>query len=248
MDAVISDIHGNVEALDAVLDEIGRLRADRIICLGDLVGYGPDSAECLRRSADWDILIAGDWDYAVLDHDPGQWNPFLNREIQRVCEQIRTSTDSAHLLKLMRSFQRSHLQDGWHFTHATPADVHEFHFPEDIYCLEKLNRLATQLDIACVVGHTHYQCLFERNETGHWTFVDAAANPSYELLPHHKILVNAGSVGQPRDGDSRAAFVTIDGATITFHRVEYDIRTTIAKIHSNPLIDNMHGDRLLVGR
>ena len=69
MDAVISDIHGNLEALEAVLNAIRQLEASRIICLGDLVCCGPDSLECVRRSAAWDVVLAGDWDLAMIDHD-----------------------------------------------------------------------------------------------------------------------------------------------------------------------------------
>ena len=248
MDAVISDIHGNLEALDAVLDEIRRLPVTRIVCLGDVVCYGPDSLDCIRRSADWDVLIAGDWDHAMLQHDPELWNPTINKHIEWVRNQIHFAPDASLLLDILGSYQRSFVENGRQFTHGTPNDVREWVFPEDVYNVRKLNRIAKQFDTACICGHSHIQGVFKCMDETEWRFIEPTANEKYELRPDQKTLVTAGSVGQPRDGDPRASFLTIDGNSLTFHRIGYNVPSTVAKIHSIPEIDDMHGERLLVGR
>lgn len=248
MDAVISDIHGNLEALDAVYDAIDQLGATRIICLGDLVCYGPDSLECVRRSAAWDVVLAGDWDVAMLDHDPTQWNPTINEHIEWVRNQFHAASDSTALLDILRSYQRAFVEHGRHFTHGTPNDVREWVFPEDVYDPKKLNRIAKQFDTVCICGHSHIQGVFKRNDRSEWEFVQPVVGERYELETEQKTIVTAGSVGQPRDDDPRASFLTIDGDSVTFHRIAYNVTATVDKIRSIPEIDNMHGERLLVGR
>lgn len=248
MDAVISDIHGNLEALDAVLDAIRQLDALRIICLGDLVCYGPDSLECVRRSAAWDVVLAGDWDLAMSDHDPTQWTPTTNEHIDWVRGQFLEAHDSAALQGILGSYRRALIENGLHFTHGTPNDVREWVFPEDVYTPLKLNRIANTFDRACICGHSHIQGVFKRNDRSEWEFVQPVVEESYELRTDQKTIVTAGSVGQPRDEDPRACFLTIDGDSVTFHRVGYNVAVTVDKIRSIPEIDNMHGERLLIGR
>jgi diadenosine tetraphosphatase ApaH/serine/threonine PP2A family protein phosphatase len=248
MDAVISDIHGNLEALDVVLDAIRRLGATRIICLGDLVCYGPDSLECVRRSAAWDVVLAGDWDLAMIHHDPKQWNPTINHHIEWVRKQFRAASDSTALLAILASYRRAFVDHGRHFTHGTPNDVREWVFPEDVYNPTKLNRIAEHFDTVCIGGHSHIQGVFTRDDHSEWAFVQPIVGEPRELNTGRKTMVTAGSVGQPRDGDPRACFLTIEGNSITFHRVEYDVAATVDKIRAIPEIDNLHGERLLLGR
>ncbi len=248
MDAVISDIHGNLEALDAVLHAIRQLSATRIICLGDLVCYGPDSIECVRRSADWDVVLAGDWDNAMVDHDPTQWNPTINDHIHWVRSQLLAAADSATLLQILASFRRSLVENGRHFTHGTPDNVREWIFPEDVYNVTKLNRIAQQFDTVCVCGHSHIQGIFRQNDHLDWEFIKPQAEERYKLQLDRKTILTVGSVGQPRDNDPRASFLTMDDDYVTFHRVQYDVLATVEKIRSISEIDDMHGERLFVGR
>ena len=120
-------------------------------------------------------------------------------------------------------------------------------FPEDIYNPKKLDRIASEFDSVMFVGHTHIPGLFIRNG-GNWTYVEAADGHQCDITNYDKLVCNVGSVGQPRDGDSRASFVLFDGCVIQFHRVEYDLWTTIAKIEAIPEIDNIQGQRLAEGR
>jgi predicted phosphodiesterase len=248
MDAVISDIHGNLEALDAVLNAIRQLGATRIICLGDLVCYGPDSIKCVRRSADWDVVLAGDWDVAMVEHDPTQWSPTINEHIKGVRSQFLAAADSATLLEILGSFGRSFVESGRHFTHGTPDNVREWIFPEDVYNAKKLNRIAKHFDDVCVCGHSHIQGIFKQNDQSDWEFIQPQAGERYELQADRKTILTVGSVGQPRDGDPRASLLAIDGDYVTFHRIQYNVMVTVDKIRSIPEIDDMHGERLLVGR
>ncbi len=245
--AIISDIHGNLEALNAVLARIDDFAVDDLICLGDLVGYGPDSIECLRMATLWPVVIAGDWDKAIIDHDPQQWNPTLNDHIEWIREQLSLASDADDLIAAARRFTTVHEQFGCIFTHATPGDVRDFLFPEDIYNPKKLDRIASQFDSAMFVGHTHIPGLFIRHG-GDWTYAETADGDQCEITDGDKLICNVGSVGQPRDGDSRASFVVFDGRVIQFHRIEYDFRTTIAKIAAIPEIDDIQGRRLPAGR
>lgn len=248
MDAVISDVHGNLEALDAVLDAIRQIGATRVICLGDPVCYGPDSLECVRRSTAWDVVIAGDWDCAMIEHDPTQWNPAINVHIEWVRDQFRSVPNSATLLEIIRSYRHSFVEAGFSFAHGTPDDVREWVFPEDVCDLRKLNRIAEQFDMACICGHSHIPGVFNRKNGSEWEFAQPVVGEPYDLKRGQKTIITAGSVGQPRDGDPRASFLTIRGGIVTFHRIAYDVATTVDKIRAIPEIDDVHGERLLVGR
>lgn len=248
MDAVISDIHGNLEALEVVLDEIRQLGATRVICLGDLIGYGPDSLACFRRSVNWDVVIAGEWDRAIVEHDPAQWNAVINKHIEWLHNQFCLASDSAALFRILRSLRPAFAENGRLFVHGTPQDVREWIFPEDVYQVQKLNRIAEQFDDACICGHSHIPGIFRRTNEWKWEFLQLVENEPYEIKHGQKTIITAGSVGQPRDNDPRTSFLTIDAGCIRFHRVPYDVMRTVSKIHANPEIDNLHGDRLLVGR
>lgn len=248
MDAVISDIHGNLEALDAVLRVIEQLGANRIICLGDVVCYGPDSLQCVRRSSAWDVLLAGDWDLAMIENRPELWCPTINRQIEWVRNQFLTASDSVDLLKTLSSYRRAFIENDCHFTHGAPDDVREYIFPEDVYCPSKLDRIAKQFDRVCVCGHSHIQGLYKQDSKLEWEFIDPVLGERYPLKREIKSIVTVGSVGQPRDEDPRAAFLTIDGDFFTFHRVEYEVSVTVDKIRSIPEIDIVNGKRLYYGR
>ena len=166
MHAIISDIHGNLEALNAVLARIEEYSVDGLICLGDLVGYGPNSIECLRLALQWPVVIAGDWDGSLVNHDPTRWSPTINDHFEWIRKQLSLASDADDLLDSARQFKTVHEQFGCTFTHGTPSDVRDFLLPEDIYNPTKLDRIATQFDFVMFVGHTHIPGLFVRNGGG----------------------------------------------------------------------------------
>ena len=218
MDAIITDIHGNLEALDAVLDAIADTPSSRIICLGDLVCYGPDSIECIRLSADWPVVIRGDWDAALLAHDSREWNPSINHHIEYVQNELDKSLDSGFLYSTIRSYIENYNESEVEFVHGTPRDNREWVFPEDAYDSNKLNKIAEQFEKVCICGHAHLNGVYRQHDSS-WEFVQPEPERRYDLGIADKTIVTVGSVGQPRDGDPRAAFATLDGHFITFHRL-----------------------------
>ncbi|MGL4462553.1 MAG: metallophosphoesterase family protein, partial [Planctomycetia bacterium] len=120
----------------------------------------------------------------------------------------------------------------------------EYVFPEDIYNPRKMERIFQLVDRYCFQGHTHVPGVFTEDLNFH---SPADLGYSYKL-GEQKVLVNVGSVGQPRDGDRRACYVLLDGETLNYRRVEYDMETTIKKIHAIPELDPFLGDRLREGR
>ena len=244
MIALISDIHGNLEALEAVLARVPEME---IVCLGDVVCYGADSIECIRRSLAWKSVVAGEFDLAMLNHDPSQWNPKLNNYINNVKHQLSVSPDSKSLNKILRSYGAEFAIDGRRFFHGEPGNVRGFIFPEDVYCREKLDRWVETSEHTFIGGGSHIPGLFRLTEQS-WSFVVPENGQPYELSTDEKTIITIGSVGQPRDEDPRAAYAVIDGTSIVFHRVDYDLETASKKIRNDPNTDDMHGDRLSIGR
>lgn len=244
MTAIISDIHGNLEALDAVLQQTGD---HDVVCLGDVVGYGPDSIECIRKSACWKSVVAGPMDLALLNYDPNQWNAPLNRLIDSTRQRLGDATDSSVLMRILETYCSEYASDGICFFHGAPGNVRDWVFPEEVYCPKKLDCWVDSSKNTFIGGGSHIPGIFRRS-FDKWEFIVPENDTPYELQEHKKVIITVGSVGQPRDGDPRAAYAILDHGTIIFRRVEYDLETTISKIHKDPDIDDMHGDRLLHGR
>ncbi len=247
MYAIISDIHGNLEALNAVLESIASENIEHIICLGDVVCYGPDSVACVRKSAEWQVVTIGDWDQAILQSDESKWTPTLLEHIKWVRRQFEKEADSDLLFNLIRRYVTVHSEFGCQFTHGIPSDFREWVFPEDVHVPGKLNRIAKEFAKVCFVGHSHLPGIFQKTRNQSWTFVRPENDQPYQLNTAGKMIIAAGSVGQPRDNDPRASYIVANQSAITFRRVEYDLETTSKKIRSIPEIDDMQGERLRYG-
>jgi diadenosine tetraphosphatase ApaH/serine/threonine PP2A family protein phosphatase len=129
--------------------------------------------------------------------------------------------------------------------HGSPRDAtNEYVFPEDIYHQRKMEELFKRIDRYCFQGHTHIPGVF----TTSGDFVTPEDCNYVYRLTGQKVMVNVGSVGQPRDNDRRACYVLWDDNQVTFRRIDYDCQKTRDKIHGIPDLDNMLGDRLLSGR
>jgi len=249
MFAIISDIHGNLEALESVLADIGRHPVSAIYCLGDIIGYGPNPIECLEHAMKWDLTILGNHDQAVI-FDPEGFGQNAERAIfwtRRVLEASRRDD----LWSFLAERPRVHREDDFLFVHGSPrSPVREYIFPEDIYNQRKMAQLSALIKQYCFCGHTHVPGVFvaPSEPEGNWQFLAPEECNHFWRFDGRKTIVNVGSVGQPRDGDSRACYVTVDGWDVTFHRVEYDWRKTRDKIYAIPDLDNFLGDRLDEGR
>jgi diadenosine tetraphosphatase ApaH/serine/threonine PP2A family protein phosphatase len=246
--AVLSCIHGNLEALDAVLADIAKHPISKIICLGDLVGYGPNSVECIERALGWDVLITGNHDHAFQHNYFDGWGQTAVRTVVWSRERASERGLSAEIFNVMVPHYRV---NDFLFVHGSPrSPLNEYLFPEDVYNERKMARVSAMMERYCFCGHTHIPGVFTGFEAGQSPLQFQAPEEcnSFYRLDGRKTIVNVGSVGQPRDGNWRACYVIVDGLDVTFRRVEYDVDATVAKIYAIPEIDNFLGDRLRDGR
>ncbi len=248
MFALISDIHANLAALEAVLDRIDALGIREVHCLGDLVGYGPEPEACidlverrcgfvLKGNHDWG-LTGGFHEFNSLAREALEWT---RRRLKPGLVPGGRRRRWSYLRSLPERVQR----DGMLFVHASPRDpIREYVMRTDgLLEPEKLLDLFSRFDGLCFVGHTHWP-----GWTGEdFQFRRAEGETCEVRLPKGRAIVNAGSVGQPRDGDPRACFLTVDGDLLRWHRVPYDVERTkrgILAAGLNPYL----GERLERGR
>lgn len=247
--AIISDIHGNLEALETVLAHIREQNVEEIFCLGDVIGYGPNPCECLDRVIDVaKISLLGNHDQGAL-FDPEGFNSGAERAIFWTRDQLENPQggrgDVDRRWDFLGGLPRTHRDGEWLFVHGSPRNpVNEYVFPEDIYNQKKMEKLFSLVPHGCFQGHTHVPGVF--TEGRNFTSPDELGYV-YNVTSD-KFMLNVGSVGQPRDGDPRSCYVVQEDNKITFHRLEYDRETTAKKIYSIPDLDDFLGDRIKQGR
>ncbi len=252
--AFISDIHSNVEALSVCLQEIERLGADRIVCLGDVIGYGPQPRDALRTvmsRAEFSLL--GNHEHGAMFY-ASDFNPRARAAIDWTRDQLSRRDcprdENMKFWNYLDGMRKEHREGHMLFVHGSPRDpVREYLVPRDALDKEKMEECFAKMGDAnlCFVGHSHVPGVYLKaggflmpSEIGMQWPVDQPA------------MVNIGSVGQPRDGDPRLSFVTYDGdgagGTVRFHRLEYDVAATMAKIRAIPELPDYLADRLAQGK
>jgi diadenosine tetraphosphatase ApaH/serine/threonine PP2A family protein phosphatase len=269
--ALISDIHGNLEALEAVLEDIRSQQIREVYCLGDIIGYGPNPRECIDRVMEsCKVTLLGNHDQGAL-FDPDGFNIGAERAIFWTREQLENPTDRVNERRweFLGELPRFHRINSFLFVHGSPRNpLSEYIFPEDIYNHRKMERLFQLVERYCFQGHTHVPGVFTESFQ---FFAPEEIDHGY-TLGEGKVMINVGSVGQPRDGDPRACYVILDDGTppgdgnppddgaengpappsgpvsVTFRRVSYDFETTIQKIYAIPELEPFLGDRLRQGR
>jgi predicted phosphodiesterase len=244
--AIISDIHGNLEALEAVLADIDALGIREIYCLGDIIGYGPNPCECVDRIMNCKLTLLGNHDQAAL-FDPEGFNAQAERAIFWTRKQLENdrSPQGERRWEFLGELPRVHREPKLLFVHGSARNpLNEYVFPEDIYNQKKMEKIFVMVDHYCFQGHTHIPGVF----TEQLNFLAPEEINNTFTLGTEKVLVNVGSVGQPRNHDPRSSYVILDGDKLSFRQVEYDIKTTVAKIYAISDLDNFLGDRLLDGR
>jgi diadenosine tetraphosphatase ApaH/serine/threonine PP2A family protein phosphatase len=255
--ALISDVHANLAALEAVLADIEHRGVDRIVSLGDIVGYGPDPVACVDLVAsrcEWSLM--GNHDFGVL-YEPTNFNAAAEQAANWSREQIEAEArrdpegGGRRLDYLNRLRVRVLLEPGILCVHGSPRrPINEYLFPDDaINSPAKMEAVFDRIDHACIVGHTHVPGVF----TDDPDFLRPEEfEGRFRLEAGHKVVINPGSVGQPRDLDPRASYAILetgDGLPVVeFHRCEYEVAATVAKIKSIPQLHDWLGDRLLEGR
>ncbi len=250
MIAIVSDIHGNLEALEAVLREIDKRGVDEIVCLGDVIGYGPNPIECLdlvmQRCS---TMLMGNHDFAVF-YEPYNFNVgaeqacFWTREqFENDANLERRSARWRFLGSLPIWLKRPGMMMAAHASPRRP--INEYIFPDDIYTNpNKFGPIFERVERVCFVGHTHVPGVFLEGPD----FYSPEELDGHFELGQDRAVVNVGSVGQPRDRDPRSSFVLFDGQKVEFLRVAYDVETTARKVEAIADLDNFLGARLRDGR
>lgn len=244
--AIISDLHANLEALQAVLVDASD-RGDAVVCLGDIVGYNADPSECLRLVRETcAIVIAGNHDQAACGvrryDDFNEWA----RDAMDWTRQQLSAAEVEYLKALPGTVP---IGNGWLAAHGSPRDTDEYLF--DAWGVEvafdSLRRLRPEMR-GCFVGHTHLPMIWASSSEGEVVQVRAESR-TVRLDPACRYLVNPGSVGQPRNGNPLAAYAILDdeAATVEFRRVPYDIPAAQEKIY-DAMLPPLLAERLAIGR
>ena len=246
MDVILSDIHGNLAALEATLKDMERFNVRRVICLGDIIGYGPRPLECVDLSMGFDVLLMGNHEDAVL-FEPVGFNARAEQAIQFTLQQMNDRSVPEELRRARWNFlgglERKHEEGDVLYVHGTPREpTREYLFPRDVTDEARMKSIFKEIKHICFCGHTHISGLFTPNG-----YITPPVDHRIDLSGFDKVLVNVGSVGQPRDGDWRICYVLFDGTSVVYRRVEYDVQRTIDEIRGISALDNYLAERLLRG-
>jgi len=239
---IFSDTHANIEALTAVIKAFESERIDRLVCLGDTVGYGASPDECadiVRKVAAFTILgnhdaaVAGRMDYSyyydaarnALDHHAN----VLSKDNMEWLKALPYQVREGNLL----------------FCHGSPMNLEEFEY---IFAPEQAARcidIWDQLGDLTFIGHSHLCKAFALTQED----VFEVVADKFQVRKGHKYIISVGSVGQPRDYDNRASYTIYDTAETTFEfkRVAYDIEAAAQKIFENAKLERNFGNRLFIG-
>lgn len=239
--AIISDIHGNLEALQSVLDEIARREADEIVCLGDVVGYGPNPNECvqlIREKAQ--VILAGNHDYAPIGKmDISYFNPWARTAIEWTRQKLDESS-----IEFLLSLPLKLEIDGFTVVHSTPHQPAEWNYIITIG--DAIKNFPEFQNQVCFIGHSHVPMVISLDEKDVCRVVKD--NP-LTLKSELRYIINVGSVGQPRDFNPKASFGMYDSVTKNYElcRVDYDIAETQNKIRESNL-PGFLAERLEIGQ
>ncbi len=236
--AIISDIHGNLSALQTALDYIQDRQYQRLICLGDVVGYGPQPGKCINLiQKHADLCVRGNHDTAIYDDELLLYfNQLAYQSIVWTSKQL-SQQQKAFLQQLPLTKAENNL----FFTHSSPLNPEKWTYlftPS-----EAVPAMMTFDERICFVGHTHVPKIFTSKRE------ELYSDEKFFDLSKGKYIVNVGSIGQPRDGDPRLCFVEIDTETflLKYIRLKYPIKVTYNEIVSQKL-PTMLGTRLFLGK
>ncbi len=243
--AILGDIHANLEALTVVLAKAEEENVDKYVCIGDIVGYNSNPHECLELLMQLPLVgaVRGNHDeYAVRELDLAGFNAQAAAAIQWTRQQLNGK--ECEWLRAL-PYRLNVVDNGCRFqiVHGTLDSPEHWGYIFDRYnAAASMQYQGLQL---CFCGHTHCPVCFDRHLNGS---IQDGGYESVKLMTNHKYLFNVGSVGQPRDGDWRAALAIYDtkAATVTLHRLEYDVAACQEKILAAGLPQRL-ADRLAYG-
>ena len=237
---IFSDVHSNLEAIEAFCAVLKPIHYDKTVCLGDIVGYNADpnlAVEWVRDEVD--LVLAGNHDYAVLNKTDVS---YFNSAAYRACAWTR---------KVLRTTNKEFLdtlpvekkEDEIHWVHSSPFEPTNWHYVSTVQAAEKNFDYFEQT--VCFLGHSHLPGIFEKKKNDETYSITPS---KLELDPESRYIINVGSLGQPRDGNPNPSFVFYDSLNhiVEFHRFKYDLSLTKSKIracHLPPIL----ADRLADG-
>jgi putative phosphoesterase len=240
---IFSDIHGNLEALNVVLEQIELCKPDRVICLGDVVGYGPDPNECIQRvHQSAHITIMGNHDHAVL----GLTSISYFNQYAKIAVLWTRQVLTEENYRILQAYPFNVSENNILFVHSTPLHPERWDYIfnplEGQYYLQHLE------EQVCFIGHSHQPLFFEQDQEGR---ISSGRQAAFSLTVQEgcKYIVNVGSVGQPRDGNPDASYACYDleAQTIEVKRLAYDFTRTQKKMEEVNLPVFLL-DRLAYGR
>ncbi len=238
--AIISDIHGNLEALQSILEHIKSQDINEIVCLGDVIGYGANPNECtdiIKETCK--VVIAGNHDFAATGKtDISFFNPYAKQAVLWT-KNVLTAASFEYISNLpFHEYVNERI-----YVHATPLRPENWGYIMSNF--EALKEFGYFSQKVCFVGHSHFPIIIEFQD-GKCQFV---RNSEITLQDEKRYIINVGSVGQPRDGNVRACYIiyNIEAKHIQYHRVEYDIATTQKKIRDAGLPEIL-AERLAQGK
>ncbi|OGO03505.1 MAG: hypothetical protein A2Y72_04685 [Chloroflexi bacterium RBG_13_53_26] len=219
--AILADIHGNLAAFQAVLEDLHRRGAvDELWCLGDVVGYGPHPGECIRLLRQHaHLCVAGNHDWAAVGNiDTSYFNPEAAAACQWTAEHL-TPDDIDYLRDLPLTLR----QGDFTLVHGSPREPIWEYILSTWSAQENFACFDTRF---CLIGHSHAPLFFELDQGGLCQSRQLPGDLS--LKEEKRLIINCGSVGQPRDGDPRASYAILDTEeSIIYHyRIDYDISLT----------------------
>ena len=264
--AIVSDLHGNAPALETALADARERGARRFVCLGDVIGYGAEPRHNLDLvmsmctsepeppeefgELEPGLCLLGNHEYALLN-TAEDFNPRARAALDWTREELNRDDDRSRRYAywdFLAALEPSALDEGAMFAHGSPRDpVREYMLPRDIHDDAKMKAnwdcMSAQI---CFVGHSHVPALYFEDRR---LYRPRGTEGPYELRDSQaRVIVNVGSVGQPRDGDCRLSYVLFDGRAVTFVRLDYDIERAAAAIQAVPELPRYLAERLRVGR
>jgi len=238
---IFSDVHSNLEAILAFQNEIQNLEYDRLVFLGDSVGYGPDPIPVL----DWlrnhvDLFLSGNHDYAVLGRiSTIKFSPYAHQSTMWTRKQIN---EENKIFLVEHPIKISQNEIFW--VHSSPFQPEKWHYLTSVEDGPK--NFSAFTEPLCFVGHSHHAFVMSQDPDSKVTMT---RDSEVRLETDHRHIISVGSLGQPRDGDPRPCFVSYDSVEkiVGFHRFNYDRELTQKKIEQTDL-PSFFGERLEYGR
>ena len=228
---IFSDVHSNLEALNTFSEQIKNIEYDKLVCLGDIVGYCSDPnpvVDWIRQNCD--IILAGNHDYAAVGKTD---TTYFNSYALESCEWTQKALTQGNK-NYLSSLPNEMVEDGIYWVHSSPYEPDKWHYVVSKGKAEL--HFANFQEPLCFLGHSHCPLVLENSPDGS---IEIFFYTAIKIKPKYRYITNVGSLGQPRDGNNQPAFVVYDseGDDIDFHRFDYDWPTTQKKIIQNGLPD-----------